>query len=168
MRLSGHLPDQLRPQPVLGDVGGGAPQGRTGPRLRRPDRGPPAIARWWPSMPASFGRNRTHLRPLALPTGAGQEARRTQERRALRGLGAAAGAGQAEAASLGSGDEADRRFVRVLSLVLRRRPGVRSKPQQSRRPSPTGAASDDVVVNIPARRREPRIGLKMIASRAQR
>ncbi|MBO1358917.1 hypothetical protein J2D73_03765 [Acetobacter sacchari] len=43
----------------------------------------------------------------------------TPERRALRGLAPADSTGQAEAARLGSGNEADRRFVRVLSLVVR-------------------------------------------------
>ena len=53
-RCSRHLPDQLRPQPLLGDGQGGAADG-AGPRLRRPDRG--ALRR------RGGGRSRPLLRP---------------------------------------------------------------------------------------------------------
>ena len=54
---------------------------------------------------------------------------------------------------LGSGDEADRRFVRVLSLVLS--DGLEAVEAAVAEALAEGAPSDDVVVNILARRREP-------------
>ena len=54
---------------------------------------------------------------------------------------------------LGSGDEADRRFVRVLSLVLA--DGLEAVEDAVREALEDGTASDDVIVNILARRREP-------------
>ncbi len=54
---------------------------------------------------------------------------------------------------LGAGDEADRRFVRVLSLVLS--DGLEAVEAAVAEALAEGAASDDVVVNILARRREP-------------
>ena len=55
---------------------------------------------------------------------------------------------------LGAGDEADRRFVRVLSLVLS--DGLEAVEAAVAEALAEGAASDDVVVNIIGqRRREP-------------
>ena len=54
---------------------------------------------------------------------------------------------------LGSGDEADRRFVRVLSAVLT--DGLEAVEEAIREAIDAGAASDDVILNILARRREP-------------
>ena len=54
---------------------------------------------------------------------------------------------------LGSGDEADRRFVRVLSLVLT--DGLDLVEAAVRDALEDGTASDDVIVNILARHSEP-------------
>ena len=54
---------------------------------------------------------------------------------------------------LGSGDEADRRFVRVLSMVLS--DGLDAVEDAAREALEGGAASDDVILNILARHREP-------------
>ncbi len=54
---------------------------------------------------------------------------------------------------LGSGDEADRRFVRVLATVLT--DGLEVVECAIREALDSGAASDDVILNILARRREP-------------
>ena len=54
---------------------------------------------------------------------------------------------------LGSGDDADRRFVRVLSAVLT--DGLDAVEEAVREALDSGAASDDVILNILARRREP-------------
>jgi hypothetical protein len=54
---------------------------------------------------------------------------------------------------LGSGDEADRRFVRVLSMVLT--DGVDVVEDAVREALEGGTASDDVILNILARHREP-------------
>ena len=54
---------------------------------------------------------------------------------------------------LGSGDEADRRFVRVLSLVLTE--GLEAVEAAAAEALEDGTASDDVIINILARRREP-------------
>jgi transposase len=54
---------------------------------------------------------------------------------------------------LGSGDEADRRFVRVLAAVLI--DGIDAVEAAAGEALDAGAASDEVVVNILARRREP-------------
>jgi transposase len=54
---------------------------------------------------------------------------------------------------LGRGDEADRRFVRVLAAVID--DGLEAVEGAVREALDAGAASDDVVLNILARRREP-------------
>jgi len=54
---------------------------------------------------------------------------------------------------LGSGDEADRRFVRVLAAVLE--DGVELVEAAAREALAAGTVSDDVILNILARRREP-------------
>ena len=54
---------------------------------------------------------------------------------------------------LGSGDEADRRFVRVLAAVLE--DGVELVEAAVHEALAAGTASDDVILNILARRREP-------------
>lgn len=54
---------------------------------------------------------------------------------------------------LGSGDEADRRLVRVLAMALT--DGVEAVEAAVREALEAGAASDDVIINILARRREP-------------
>jgi transposase len=54
---------------------------------------------------------------------------------------------------LGTGDEADRRFVRVLAAVLD--DGLEAVEAAVREALTAGAASDDVILNILARRREP-------------
>ena len=54
---------------------------------------------------------------------------------------------------LGSGDEADRRFVRVLASVLD--DGLDAVDDAVREALDAGVASDEVILNILARRREP-------------
>jgi transposase len=54
---------------------------------------------------------------------------------------------------LGSGDDADRRFVRVLSMVLT--DGLDAVEDAVREALEGGTVSDDVILNILARRREP-------------
>lgn len=54
---------------------------------------------------------------------------------------------------LGSGDEADRRFVRVLAAVLD--DGLDAVDQAVQEALDAGVASDEVILNILARRREP-------------
>ncbi len=54
---------------------------------------------------------------------------------------------------LGSGDNADRRFVRVLSMVLT--DGLDAVEDAVREALEGGAASDDVILNILSHRREP-------------
>ena len=54
---------------------------------------------------------------------------------------------------LGAGDDADRRFVRVLAAVLD--DGLEAVEVAVREALLAGVASDDVIVNILARRREP-------------
>ena len=54
---------------------------------------------------------------------------------------------------LGSGDEADRRFVRVLAAVLT--DGLDAVEAAIREALDAGAASDEVILNILSRRREP-------------
>jgi hypothetical protein len=56
-------------------------------------------------------------------------------------------------AKLGRGDEADRRFVRVLAAVLV--DGLDTVDDAVREALDAGAASDEVILNILARRREP-------------
>ncbi len=65
---------------------------------------------------------------------------------------------------LGSGDEADRRFVRVLSAVLT--DGLEAVEEAIREAIDAGAASDDVILNILARRREPPRPLTVVTSDA--
>ena len=54
---------------------------------------------------------------------------------------------------LGAGDEADRRFVRVLAAVMS--DGLDAVEDAIREALEAGAASDEVILNILARRREP-------------
>ena len=54
---------------------------------------------------------------------------------------------------LGSGDEGDRRFVRVLAAVSS--DGLEAVEAASREALDAGAASDEVILNILSRRREP-------------
>ena len=54
---------------------------------------------------------------------------------------------------LGSGDEADRRFVRVLAMVLG--DGLGLVEAATAEALENGTASDDVIINILARHREP-------------
>ena len=54
---------------------------------------------------------------------------------------------------LGAGDEADRRFVRVLAAVLE--DGLEPVEAAAREALAAGTVSDDVILNILARRREP-------------
>ena len=54
---------------------------------------------------------------------------------------------------LGSGDEADRRFVRVLAAIST--DGLEAVEGAIGEAFDTGAASDEVILNILARRREP-------------
>ncbi|MBV9511358.1 MAG: IS21 family transposase [Caulobacteraceae bacterium] len=54
---------------------------------------------------------------------------------------------------LGRGDEADRRFVRVLAAVID--DGLEAVDDAVRQALDVGAASDEVILNILARRREP-------------
>ena len=64
----------------------------------------------------------------------------------------------------GSGDEADRRFVRVLSAVLI--DGLEAVEAAIREALEAGAASDDVILNILVRRREPFQPLTIVTSEA--
>jgi len=66
---------------------------------------------------------------------------------------------------LGTGDEADRRFVRVLSAVLT--DGLEAVEAAIREALDAGAASDDVILNILARRREPPRPLTIATSDAR-
>lgn len=63
---------------------------------------------------------------------------------------------------LGNGDDADRRFVRVLSAVLT--DGLEPVETAVREALATGTASDDLILNILARRREPPRPLTIITS----
>ena len=63
---------------------------------------------------------------------------------------------------LGNGDDADRRFVRVLSAVLT--DGLEPVEAAVREALATGTASDDLILNILARRREPPRPLTIITS----
>jgi hypothetical protein len=54
---------------------------------------------------------------------------------------------------LGAGDDADRRFVRVLATVLD--DGLEAVEAAVREALLAGVTSDDVILNILARRREP-------------
>ncbi|MDK2770576.1 IS21 family transposase [Sphingopyxis sp. SE2] len=63
---------------------------------------------------------------------------------------------------LGNGDDADRRFVRVLSAVLT--DGLDPVEAAVREALATGTASDDLILNILARRREPPRPLTIITS----
>ena len=65
---------------------------------------------------------------------------------------------------LGTGDDADRRFVRVLSAVLT--DGLEAVEAAIREALDAGAASDDVILNILARRREPPRPLTISTSEA--
>ena len=56
-------------------------------------------------------------------------------------------------ASFGRGDEADRRFVRVLAAVLT--DGLDAVDDAVQEALDAGAASDDLIITILARRREP-------------
>jgi hypothetical protein len=55
--------------------------------------------------------------------------------------------------ALGKGDEADRRFVRVLAMVLE--DGLDAVEDAAKEAVDAGAASDEVILNLLARRREP-------------
>lgn len=63
---------------------------------------------------------------------------------------------------LGNGDDADRRFVRVLSAVLT--DGLEPVEAAVHEALATGTASDDLILNILARRREPPRPLTIITS----
>ncbi|MBL0901423.1 MAG: IS21 family transposase, partial [Reyranella sp.] len=63
---------------------------------------------------------------------------------------------------LGHGDDADRRFVRVLSAVLT--DGLEPVEAAVREALATGTASDDLILKILARRREPPRPLTIITS----
>jgi transposase len=63
---------------------------------------------------------------------------------------------------LGNGDDADRRFVRVLSAVLT--DGLEPVEAAVREALVTGTASDDLILNILARRREPPRPLTIVTS----
>lgn len=63
---------------------------------------------------------------------------------------------------LGNDDDADRRFVRVLSAVLT--DGLEPVEAAVREALATGTASDDLILNILARRREPPRPLTIITS----
>jgi hypothetical protein len=65
---------------------------------------------------------------------------------------------------LGSGDDADRRFVRVLSAVLT--DGLEAVESAVREALDSGTGSDDVIVNILARRREPPLPAPILTSEA--
>jgi hypothetical protein len=62
---------------------------------------------------------------------------------------------------LGTGDEGDRRFVRVLAAVLD--DGLEAVEAAVREALAAGTASDDVILNILARRREPPRPLAIVA-----
>ena len=63
---------------------------------------------------------------------------------------------------LGAGDEADRRFVRVLAAVLV--DGLDLVEAAVREALAAGTVSDDVILNILARRREPPRPLTIVTS----
>ena len=63
---------------------------------------------------------------------------------------------------LGNGDDADRRFVRVLAAVLT--DGLEIVEAAVREALATGTASDDLILNILARRREPPQPLTIVTS----
>ena len=64
--------------------------------------------------------------------------------------------------ALGTGDEADRRFVRVLAAVLT--DGVDVVAQAAADALAAGTASDDVILNLLSRRREPPPPLTLVTS----
>jgi len=63
---------------------------------------------------------------------------------------------------LGTGDEADRRFVRVLAAVLT--DGLAAVEDAISEAIEDGAASDEVILNILARRREPPRPLSIVTA----
>ncbi len=65
---------------------------------------------------------------------------------------------------LGRGDEADRRFVRVLAAVLD--DGLEAVDEAVREALDAGVSSDEVILNILARRREPPTPAPIITSEA--
>ena len=77
-----------------------------------------APTRSWPITPAASGADQTIYDPWHYLPVLATQARRPAQRRAVPGLGAAAGPDPAAGASWAAGDEADRRFVRVLAAVL--------------------------------------------------
>jgi hypothetical protein len=99
-----------------------------------------------------FGRGREHLRSLALCPGAGPQAGRAAQRRAVQGLGAAGGLERVRRKLAGSND-GDRQMVAILTAVL---PTAcpPSRPPAAKR-SREGVHSADVILNILARQRDP-------------
>ena len=85
------LPGPVRQQQILGERQRRRPPGRH-PRLRRSHRHPPGRADRGRASPQLWPR-RDGLRSLALRAGAGAQAGRFAQRRAVQGLGAAGGAG---------------------------------------------------------------------------
>ena len=109
------LPGPVRQQQVLGQRQRCRPAGRH-PRLRRSDRHPPGRARGGRTTPLLRAR-RDDLRSLALRAGSGAQARRSAQRRAVQGLGAAGGARSGGRKLTGSND-GDRQMVEILAAVL--------------------------------------------------
>ncbi len=153
-RSDRHLPDQFRPQPLLGGGTGGAPCG-SGPRLCRPDCRPPGRDEVVAEHPRHFGRDRTiydpwHYLPVlvrkpgALRNGAPFKdwVCRPAMERVRRKLAVA------EMKPIG-------RFVDVLTAVVDQWPGGR-RGGLYRSDSTQARPSAEVVLNILAQRRPTR------------
>src|SRR6476659_5424772 len=89
---------------------------------------------------------------MALRPGSGPQARGTQERRAVQGLGVAGRAG-AGSPKLADSDDGDRQMVAILASVLT--DGLAAVEAACGQAMSEGVHSSDVIINILARRRDP-------------
>ncbi len=145
-----HMPHQLRPQSLLRFCQGGATC-RSGPRLCRPHRR--ALRRGSRRRPSPvFRPGPDHLRPVALSAVLATKPGALRNGAPFQGWELPPALARLRR-KLGVGDDADRRFVRVLAAVLD--DGLEAVEAAVREALLAGVASDDVIVNILARRREP-------------
>ena len=144
------VPRSLRQQPLFGErerrrAGGGNPD------LRRSRRHSPGWA-GCRRAPAQVWPRRDGLRPLALCSGVGAQARRPSQRRAVQGLGLPAALDRVRRKLAGSND-GDRQMVKILAAVLS--DGLSEVEAACGQALAEGVHSADVVLNILARRRQP-------------